>query len=432
MKSAAVLLPLLLSAAALAEGTAPRPPNVVLILADDLGYAGIGVQGCRDIPTPHIDGVAAAGVRFTSGYVSCPVCAPTRAGLLTGRYQQRFGFEFNPGPRMRASERFGLPLAEKTIAERLKERGYATGMVGKWHEGFAEAMQPTRRGFDEFFGFLSGAHPYLPGGRGRDPILRGTRAVEEPGYLTDAFTREAVAFIERHRGEPFFLYLPYNAVHAPLQAKPEDLARFASLADPKRQTHAAMLAALDRGVGAVVAKLAEHGLLENTLLFFLSDNGGPTLQTSSSNAPLRGTKGQVFEGGIRVPFLMQWKGRISGGRTCDAPVISLDILPTILAAAGAPADPALDGADLLPYVAGARAEAPHDALYWRYGDQWAIRRGDWKVACDGRSAPALYNLKADIGETTDLALKAPERLKELMTLWQAWHAQLKPPAWQRG
>jgi arylsulfatase A-like enzyme len=410
-------------------------PNILVILSDDHGYAEMGCQGCKDIPTPHLDSIARNGIRFTNGYVTCPICAPTRAGLLTGRYQQRFGFETNPGPETTASDRFGIDSKESTIADRLKALGYATGMFGKWHVGYKPELQPIRRGFDEFFGFLSGAHNYLAGGRERHSILRGAEPVEEKDYLTDAFGREAVAFVERHCDRPFFVYLPFNAVHAPLQAVEKYLKRFESISNPDRRTFAAMLSAMDDNVGRVLDKLREHGIEERTLVFFLADNGGPTAQTTSSNVPLRGGKGQVYEGGIRIPFLMQWKGRLPAGRVEDRPVVSLDILPTAVAAAGGTIDPAwgLDGVNLLPYLTGANAGRPHEALYWRMGPKHAIRLGDWKLVEERNSArPELYNLAEDIGEKVDLAGRMPEKVKELEAAWKAWDAQMEKPRWAWG
>ena len=347
-----------------------RRPNIIVIVADDLGYADLGCQGCKDIPTPNIDTLAQNGVRFTSGYVSCPVCSPTRAGLMTGRYQQRFGHEFNPGPVARASSNFGLPLTEVTLADRLKAAGYATGMVGKWHLGTQPAYQPQQRGFDEFFGFLGGAHSYLNAlANGANPIRRGTTPVYEKEYLTDAFSREALAFIDRHQKEAFFLYLPFNAVHAPLEGARKYLDRFANIQNDKRRTFAAMLSAMDDAVGAVLTKLRQAGIEQETLIFFFSDNGGPTRQTTSRNDPLRGFKGQVLEGGIRIPFLIQWKSHLPAGMVYERPVISLDILPTAVAAAGIelPPEAKLDGVSLLPYLNGEKSGQPHEALYWRYG-----------------------------------------------------------------
>lgn len=408
---------------------APPRPNIVFIAADDLGYGELGVQGSRDIPTPRIDSIAAEGIRFTNGYVSCPVCSPTRAGWLTGRYQQRFGHEFNPGPAHRADPAFGLPLSETTLAERLKAAGYATALIGKWHLGYRPQFHPLRRGFDEFFGFLAGAHPYLPR-PGAGAILRGTSPVEESEYLTDAFAREAVAFIERNKQRPFFLHLSFNAVHAPLEAAAKYLERFAGIPQERRRTFAAMLSAMDDAVGRVLAALRAHGLEDDTLIIFISDNGGPTRNTTSRNDPLRGYKGQVLEGGIRVPFLMQWKRRLPRGGTCDAPVIALDIVPTVLAAAGLPLPDPLDGVNLLPLLTGERRGVPHAALYWRFGPQAAIRKGDWKMVRLGEGPAQLYNLAEDVGETRNLAAAQPARLKELIEDWEAWNRQLVPPRWQ--
>ncbi|MBM3501778.1 MAG: sulfatase [Armatimonadetes bacterium] len=412
-----------------------RGPNVVLILADDLGYAGIGVQGCTDIPTPNIDSLAQNGARFTSGYVSCPVCSPTRAGLMTGRYQQRFGHEHNPGPPTEADAEFGLLPGETILPERLKALGYVTGMFGKWHLGYQEASTPTRRGFDEFYGFLGGAHSYIPGQSDpKNPILRGTETLDPPEYLTDALAQEAAAFIDRHATEPFFLYLPFNAVHNPPHATEKYLARFAGIADEKRRIHAAMLSALDDAVGVVLAKLRERGLEENTLVIFLSDNGGPTLQTTSSNLPLRGYKGDVYEGGIRVPFMVQWKGRVPAGQVIDQPVIALDLLPTVVAAVGGTVSPdwKLDGVNLLPLLTGETTAPPHDNLYWRFGEQCALRQGDWKLL-KGRGAATweLYNLAEDIAEAHDLATQMPEQVAALIATWEAWSAELQEPRWKR-
>jgi arylsulfatase A-like enzyme len=408
----------------------PRKPNVVVIISDDQGYADVGFQGCKDIPTPNIDSLAQNGVRFTSGYVSCPVCSPTRAGVNTGRYQQRFGHEFNPGPTPGAE--VGLPLTEITLADMMKAAGYATGMVGKWHLGMEPKFHPLKRGFDEFFGFLGGAHPYLnlrP--QGPNPILRGTQPVREQEYLTDAFAREAVAFIDRHQKEPFYLYLTFNAVHNPLEAPKKYLDRFPNIAAPKRRTYAAMLAAMDDGIGAVLKKLREAGIEDNTLILFFSDNGGPPQANASSNGPLRASKGTVYEGGVRVPFLLQWKAQVPAGKSYDHPVISLDVLPTAVAAAGGalPTDRVIDGVNLLPYVKGEKATPPHDALFWRMGQQSAVRKGNWKLVKIRDQAPELYDLSNDIGEKTNLAAQKPEVLKELGDALAKWEGELAQPRW---
>jgi arylsulfatase A-like enzyme len=445
MRSTAV--PLLLCFAFLVAGAMPAPsaesgrPNVLVIVADDLGYADVGFQGCKDIPTPHVDALCKSGVRCTNGYVSGPYCSPTRAGLLTGRYQTRFGHEFNPG----AGPNAGLPLSETTMADRLKTAGYKTGWVGKWHLGSAEKFYPMKRGFDETFGFLGGAHPYFPE-RGA-PIYRGSEVVPEKEYLTDAFAREAVAFLDRHKQGPFFLYLAFNAVHTPMDATEERLKLFPDIVDKMRRTYAAMTLAMDEAVGKVLDKLRAERLEENTLIFFISDNGGPTMRgttiNASRNTPLRGSKRTTLEGGIRVPFVVSWKGRLSAGQTYNKPVIQLDILPTALAAAGVSVQPEwkLDGVNLLPYLTGKDAGTPHDVLYWRFGEQMAIRQGDWKlVRYDpvvdgerGRATPAkLYNLAQDIGEAHDLIAQEPEKRKQLESLWQKWNATLAKPLWGQG
>jgi arylsulfatase A-like enzyme len=420
-------------------------PNILLIVADDLGWGELGCHGNPEIPTPHIDSIAKNGVRFTNGYVSGPYCSPTRAGLLTGRYQQRFGHEFNPGPAEQAVANFGLPLQETTLPQRLKSAGYVTGMVGKWHLGYRPEFHPQKRGFDEFFGFLGGAHSYLDAKA--DPanrILRGTTPVEKMEYATDEFAREAAGFIEQNKSESWFLYLPFNAVHAPLEATDKYMKRFASITEPRRRTFAAMLSAMDDAVGVVMGKLDEHRLTEHTLVFFISDNGGPTASITSGNGPLRGFKSQTWEGGIRVAWMMQWKGRVPAGRVDDRPVIQLDILPTALAAAGVEAKPEwkLDGVNLLPFLSGQKTGAPHETLYWRFGPQMAIRKGDWKlvkgpgggagIETAGRAsvtAAELYNLSQDIGEKKNLATENPDKVRELAAAWTAWDAQLVDPKW---
>ncbi len=409
-----------------------KRPNIIVIVADDQGYHDLGVQGGKDIPTPHIDSLAKNGIRFTSGYVSGPYCSPTRAGLMTGRYQQRFGHEFNPGPAQEASENVGLSLGETTLADRLKTAGYATGMVGKWHLGYAPKFHPMKRGFQEYYGFLGGSHSYFDyGGDKLHPILRGTQPVNETGYLTDSFAREAVAYVDRHQKEPFFLYLTFNAVHTPMQATDKYLDRFRSIADERRRTYAAMTSAMDDAVGALLAKLRESGIEENTLIFYVSDNGGPPVN-GSNNGPLRGYKAQTLEGGIRVPFFVQWKGKLPAGKTYDQPVIQLDILPTALAAAGAPvsSDAKLDGVNLLPHLSGQTDQPPHEALYWRFGPQMAIRQGNWKlVQHPGSLGRELYDLAADVGESKNLADKNQAKVKELEAAWNKWNAELVAPAW---
>jgi arylsulfatase A-like enzyme len=417
------------------DGAVPdggRRPNIVLILADDLGSADLSCLGCKDVPTPQIDSLAANGIRLTQGYVSAPLCSPTRAGLMTGRYQQRFGWEFNPD---RGDP--GISRDEKTLADYLRKSGYATGLVGKWHLGYAQPYLPLQRGFDEFFGFTYAMNPY--GGDGKTTkVFRGNEEVEEKEYLTDAFTREAVDFLGRHKDQPFFLYLAYNAVHAPMETSPRHKDKFAEIADPKRRTFATMLTAMDEGVGQVLKKLRDERIEDDTLIVFLSDNGGHPPVNTSRNDPLSGGKGMVAEGGIRVPFMVQWKGKLPAGKVYEPPAIALDILPTALAVAGVepPADGRIEGVNLLPHLSGKVGERPHPYLYWRMGGQWAVRGGDWKLRCDGKDADArLFDLSGDIAEKTDLSKEQPAKARELKDAWDQWNARnirpVKVPASSR-
>ncbi len=420
-----------------ASGAAATRPNILLIVGDDMGYADVGFHGCKDIPTPNLDALAASGVRFTSGYVSGPYCSPTRAGLLTGRYQTRFGHEFNP------DGSYGLPLTEKTIADRLQAAGYVTGLVGKWHLGASAEYQPLKRGFDEFYGFLGGSHSYFESAG----MWRGTNPVTELDYTTDAFGREAVAFIERHKAHPWFLYLAFNAVHTPMHATDDRLARFSEITDTKRRTYNAMMLAMDEAIGKVCKKLTDAGLEKDTLVFFIADNGGPvmpgTTMNASRNTPLRGGKRTTLEGGVRVPFLVSWAGHLKPGVYAQ-PAIQLDLTATALAAAGVQASPdwKLEGVNLLPFLQGEKTGSPHGALYWRFGQQMAIRAGEFKLVRYDRnadtltgvrnqpvSAAKLYHLAADIGETNDLAAAMPEKVKELQSKWDAWNATNVKPRW---
>ena len=406
-----------------------RRPNVIVIFSDDHGWGEISCNAKTDAPTPHIDSIAANGVRFTDGYVSCPVCSPSRAGLLTGRYQQRFGHYGNPQPALDRKQ-WGLPLDQKTMADYMKELGYATGAIGKWHLGDIAAYHPNRRGFDEFFGFIGGAHPYLnPTINSFNTIQRNGKPVDEKEYLTDAFAREAVSFIERHKARPFFLYLPFNAVHAPLDIPPKLADAFPEIKDPKRRAYARMQKSMDDAVGQVLAKVRELDLEHDTLIFFVGDNGGPTPGTTSSNGPFKGYKTQVFEGGIRVPFVAQWRGHIAEGKVESRPVISLDILPTALAAAAGKVAANVDGINLLPYLRGNRTGRPHASLCWKFAGQSAIRMGDWKLAQHEKHGVRLYNLAEDPGEKKNLAAANPERVKQLQKVWGDWDAGNVKPLW---
>ncbi len=452
-------------------------PNVLLILIDDVGYGELGCQGNPQVPTPHIDSLAEHGIRMTAGYVTASFCSPSRAGLLTGRYQNRFGHELNPVGIHNLDTRAGLPLDQRTIADGLRDAGYVTGLIGKWHLGGTAEHHPLRRGFDEFYGFLHEGHYYVPGppwngvvsflrrrmlppqatsGRfsegdvtwsshlgyneppydDHNPILQNHQQQPEPEYLTDALSREAVSFIDRHREQPFFLYLSYNAVHSPLQGTHEYMARFAHIDDIHRRVFAAMLSQLDDGIGTVLQKLRETDLESRTLILFLSDNGGPTRELTSSNAPLRGGKGDLYEGGIRVPFLVQWRGTLPEGMTYAEPVISTDVLNTCLAAAGVlqPTESEHDGQNLLPYLTGATKGRPHQTLYWRMGPKAALRDGDWKIVrqpARGEQSAAweLYNLADDEAESNDLSALQPDILRDLEARWQTLNESMVPPVW---
>jgi arylsulfatase A-like enzyme len=413
-----------------------KRPNVIVIVADDLGYTDIGAQGiARDVKTPNIDALAKDGVRFTNAYVSCPVCSPSRAGFLTGRYQERFGHEHNPAPELENRGKFGLPLDQVTLANAMKKAGYATGAIGKWHEGTKPEYRPQKRGFDEFFGFLGGAHGYVNSkieAKGENSIRRGDTPVDEPAYLTDAIGREAVSFIDRHQKEPFFLYVPFNAVHTPQAAPPRYREPFKDVADQKRMMMLSMLYAMDENVGKIVKKIRDAKLEENTLIIFFSDNGGPTDANASENKPLRGYKGQVWEGGIRVPFMMHWKGQIPANQVLDQAVISLDVFPTAIAAIGATPDEKvkLDGVNLLPLVKGESKFTPHETLYWRFSPAWAIRDGDFKLLLTRDGKKGLYDLSKDIGEKKNLLEAMPEKAQELKAKYEAWAKTLPQPLWE--
>ncbi|MBD8488734.1 sulfatase-like hydrolase/transferase [Echinicola sp. CAU 1574] len=415
-------------------------PNVIIVLADDLGYNDVSFNGSKDIPTPNIDRIANNGVKFTNGYVSYAVCGPSRAGLITGRYQGRFGFSRNPlfAPN---DPNQGLPLTEETMASALGRGGYKSMALGKWHLGAHESQRPLERGFTEFYGFLTGGHHYLPEKLDlndlseitsqydayRTKLLKNNSRVDEKEYVTDALSREAVDFIERNQEEPFFIYLAYNAPHTPLEATEKYLSRFDHIKDKKRKTYAAMVSAVDDGVGLVLDKLEELDINENTMVFFLSDNGGPEPHNASDNGPLRGTKGWLWEGGIRVPFAVQWPGTIPSGQVYEEPVISLDIFATATALAEVKPRNDLDGVNLVPYLTGKKKKVPHKELYWRMHDRraYAVRKGDYKfVNVDGKE-DMLFNITNDIGESAPLddAHQSESMLKSV----KKWISNLMDP-----
>ena len=438
MKKLLPFLCFLIVLAASAEKRDAAQPNLVVIMTDDMGYADVGFNGCTDIPTPHIDSIAANGVTFSSGYVAYSVCGPSRAAFMTGRYGQRFGFERNPQYRPH-DEGMGLPFTETTMAEALRGAGYHSGVVGKWHLGATKKHHPLNRGFDEFFGHLGGGHKYFPealtipdsyaakdeGESYRTWILKNHTPVPPEGYLTDAFSDAAVDFVDRNHRKPFFLFLAYNAPHTPLEASEKYLSRFTGIQDKKRRTYAAMVSAVDDGVGRVLATLRKHGVEENTLVFFLSDNGGPTSKNASSNAPLRGNKGDPWEGGFRVPFAAQWPAGFPRGSTYEHPVISLDIFATIAKHSGAPATKhPLDGVDLTPYVNGDSKEPPHSGIFLRKFDQklHAVRSGDHKlVVFENTDSRSLHDLRADIAEKNNILVQQPGVHRQLQAEYEAWN-----------
>jgi len=425
-------------------GNKTSSPNVIIILADDLGYNDVGFNGCKDIPTPNIDKIAKNGVKFTNAYVSYAVCGPSRAGLITGRYQDRFGFGRNPlfapnDPEM------GLPLSEETLATALKKADYKSVALGKWHLGAHESQRPLKRGFDDFFGFLSGGHQYFPElwtlkdeyevkaqfDAYNTKLLRNNDRIEENEYLTDALSREAANYIEKYKEQPFFMYLAYNAPHTPLQATDEYLNRFPNIKDKKRKTYAAMVRAMDDGVGRIMDKLETLGLSENTIVFFLSDNGGPEHTNASDNGVLRAGKGQLFEGGIHVPFAMQWPGKIPSGTIYEAPIISLDIFATAIAQTATPIQTKneLDGVDLIPYITGKNKTKPHDYLFWRKFDaqNHAVRNDMEKKIVVIKNDTMLFNLGSDISESNNLIETTPEDFKQLEKTYQNWNSQMLDP-----
>lgn len=427
-----VLLPnlLLLVLITVASAAPAKKPNILILLSDDVGWAEFGFQGNKDIPTPNIDSIAKNGVRFPQGYVAATYCSPSRAGTMTGRYPTRFGHEFNS-----VAALGGLSLKETTMAERFHKLGYATCAIGKWHLGNKPEYRPMKRGFDEYFGTL-GNTPYYHPTQFVDSLLSSeVEKIEDADfYTTDKYGDRAVEWLGKQpKDKPWFLYVPLNAQHAPLQAPESYIARFKNIDDEKRRTFAAAMYAMDQAVGKILGKVRDMGEEENTLIFFFSDNGGPTRQTTSSNLPLRGFKMTTWEGGTRIPFSFQWKGHVPGGKTYKNPVVNLDILPTSLAAAGVEVDPErkLDGVNLLPYLTGEKAGKPHETLYWRYGDQWAVRHGDWKlVAGNGgdKVNGELYNLADDISESNNRASGMPDKVKELKGLWDKWNAEQAPPS----
>ncbi len=438
----ALLFPALQAGAS--DDAGAERPNIILIVSDDQGYADVSYHGSKQIPTPGIDRIAHEGTYFTDGYVTYPVCGPSRAGFLTGRYQGRFGFDRNPtiNPEEPSA---GLPVEEDQISELLKTVGYTNMMVGKWHMGVRDEYHPLNQGYDKFFGFLSGGHQYFPEEYKYDYIEEVTEPwgwyytrlkqdwepVDIDQYLTDELSDRAVTFIEEHKDGPFFLYLAYNAPHAPLQATQEYLDRFKHIKNKKRRTYAAMVSAMDDGIGAVLDKLDELGIADNTLVFFFSDNGGPEKNNASLNDPLRDGKGSLFEGGVRVPFAVRWPARIPAGQVYEEPIISLDVLGTVAAVTGIEVNPErpLDGVNLIPYLRGEMEGRPHNRLYWRKFDEGSgsIRQVNAKLVRGHRRAGAdtvLFDIENDIGEAKNLAPANKEIVDELGDAFEEWNSQM--------
>jgi arylsulfatase A-like enzyme len=415
-------------------------PNFILIVADDLGYADLSMNGSKQIPTPNIDALAKGGISFTNGYVSAPVCAPSRAGLLTGKNQVKFGFDnnlatnqpgFNP-------EFMGLPVAEKTIADRLKSLGYVSGLIGKWHLGYESHHHPLNRGFDEFWGYQGGGHDYFtskPDGKGYlSPIECNYKTPQPITYITDDKGDECVDFIRRHKEQPFFLFASFNAPHAPMQATEADLELFSHIQDEKRRTYCAMVHRLDVNIGRILETIKKEGLEQNTLVIFISDNGGPCDQNASVNAPLNGQKGILLEGGIRVPFMMKWKGQLQEGKTYRNPVISLDFAPTFLELAGGKVaeEDDFDGVNLMPFLTGQNLGKPHETLNWRFTISAAIQYENWKLVRLPDRLPMLYNLAEDISEQNDVAGQNIDRTKSMLKQLGEWDVSLPHPLFLEG
>lgn len=432
------------AAPALLPAAAPRRPNFILFVADDLGCHDLGCIGAPDVKTPHIDAIAASGVRFVNWYSNAPVCAPARSAILTGRFPIHAGVPNNGPP---------LGPQHKTIAQMLKPLGYATGCAGKWHLGATPETDPNAHGFDYYYGFHSGcvdyySHRYYWGERANqvnfhDLWRNRTEVFDDGQYLTERLAAEAKQFVLQHKTNPFFLYAPFNAVHYPMHAPEKYVKRFPNL-EPERRMYAAMLSALDDGVGEVMGAVKQAGLFENTMVIFIGDNGATTEKRAGlnqafahggSNGVFRGFKFSLFDGGMHVPGLMSWPGVIPPHQQVHELAMSMDILPTICKAAGAslPAGYAVDGSDILP-VAASRAKSPHPALYWAQGGQLATRRGPWKLVLNGKlfdrtedggkmkgdDTVFLSNLDDDPGETTNLRHKHPELVDELSTGLNHW------------
>lgn len=446
--------------AAAPVAAAAEQPNVIVIILDDLGFADVSAYQQGRIPTPNIDRLANEGVKFTQGYVSAPICSPSRAGLMTGRHQQRFGFEYNNGPgAIDRAEHRGLDPRELTIGNVLKGAGYRTGVIGKWHLGWNDEHYPTNRGFDHFLGLLTGqtnfmrpdapdvVNAYQPSKPGEDrtlaqpyeivgqteQIVTGPDRTPVPlgdRHLTDLLTDEAIRFIDTSGDTPFFLYLAHPAPHTPLQATKAWYDKFPDIASRQNRVYAAMVAQADAGIGRVLAHLEASGKADNTIVVLLSDNGcAAYIDGLCSSEPLSGGKLTYLEGGVRVPFMLRWPARLKGGQVHDQPVSSLDIMPTLARAAGLtlPADRVFDGRDIIAALEG---KAERRALYWRTQPMAALREGDWKFVRDLEGREYLYNLRKDPKETVNLVDRHKRRAATMRAAHAAWSAQMAQPGWK--
>ena len=418
-----------------------KQPNIILLFADDAGYADFGFQGSKEMKTPNLDKLAKQSIRCTQAYVSDPTCGPSRAGLLTGKYQQRFGFEENNVPGFMSAVsaadglEMGLPLEEKTVADYMKTLGYKSAIFGKWHQGGADRFHPLKRGFDEFVGFRGRARDYFaypkPPADVQNKLEYGFNNFQEPQkYLTDLLADETINFIEKNKANPFFAYVAFNAVHTPMDATKEDLAQFPNLTG-KRQQVAAMTLALDRACGKILDYLESAGLSDNTIVIFTNDNGGPVDHNASVNWPLAGAKATHLEGGIRVPFLIKWPGKLTSNTTYDLPISTLDLLPTFFDVAGGNISnlKGIDGVSLLPFLKRENNERPHKMLFWKKDARAALRLDDWKLIRFPDRPAELYKIDEDISEQNDLSLQYLEKVKEMYKLIFDWELTLERPRW---
>jgi arylsulfatase A-like enzyme len=465
------------------KNTGIKRPNIIVILADDLSKYDVSMYGGMHLNTPNMDAIGMNGVMFNQGYSTSSVCAPSRAGLLTGKYQQRFGFEFQPHriyPRNAIVRSFysrkfdkdiwtinrndelpsrpearneGMPENEITMAEFFKSQGYATGMCGKWHLGYKAPKLPLQNGFDFHYGFYEAFTLYSTrkdsnivdshheeftdkyiwhkGRKGASAIVLNGKEINEDEYLTFSIAKYANKFIEQHKQEPFFLYIPFSAPHTPFQAPKEYYDRFASEPDHNKRVYYAMISALDDAIGKILQKVRDEGLEENTMIFFASDNGGATYTLAADNAPLKGGKFSLFEGGVNIPFAMQWKGHLPAGKVYNQSVSLMDIFPTAVGAAGFSENGIpFDGKNLLPYLKDDKNDPPHESVFWRQGFNRAMRQGNWKLLVDDKNKLIdLYDLSTDIGEKYNLKDQYADVLHRMLNELDVWDGQLNKPSW---